>query len=199
MKVDVNQLFERIVKYEDREAYNLFFDYYYPRLIRFSLLFVKYHTYAEEIVSEVLVKIFKNRKKLAKMDHLRGYIFIVVKNESLKFLAKVNKQNSIIQSIGEDEEDFIIQSNETPEEIYLEHELNDVITDAIKNLPPKRKMVFQLVKEEGLRYKDVAEALGISIKTVEIHMGLATKGIADALKAYQKGNYKSVRIRKIDR
>ena len=174
MKIDAFQLFQRIVQYEDREAYNLFFDYYYPRLIQFSMIFVKQHAGAEEVVSEVLIKIFKKRKKLASISHLEGYIFIATKNESLKFLHR-EKQHNVLVNFTEDEADYILPTYQSPETVLLDKELNAIMTEAVDALPPKRRMIFRFIKEEGLRYKDVAKLMDISVKTVEVHMGLALR------------------------
>ena len=198
MKIDVHELFQRIVQYEDREAYNLFFDYYYPRLIRFSMIFVKQHASAEEVVSEVLIKIFKKRKKLASISNLEGYLFIATKNQSLKFLHKENKQNASVNFM-EDEADYILPTYQSPETELLNKELNMVIREAVDTLPPKRRMIFRFIKEEGLRYKDVAKLMDISIKTVEVHMGLALRDLDASLTAYQQGTHKAVPIRKIQK
>ncbi len=160
------------------------------------MLFVKSHANAEEVVSDVLIRIFKNRKKLASVNNIEGYIFITVKNQSLKFLSKSNKLNAMVNSM-EEEADFIMPTQQNPETALLDKELATVIREAVECLPPKRRMIFQFVKEEGLHYKDVAELMDISIKTVEVHMGLALKDISGALKAYQQGESTTTRIRKI--
>lgn len=196
MDININHLFRRIALNDDRKAYNAFFDYYYPRLIKFALIFVNHHSHAEEVVSEALIKIFKNRKKLAKINRIEGYIFITVKNQCLKFLKKNNQHLSIVHSI-EEEDDFVIRSSDTPEREYLSNEFCSMLNDAIDQLPSKRKMIFQLVKEEGLKYKDVAELLNISVKTVEVHMGLALRDINAAITMYRKGEQHGASIRHI--
>lgn len=196
MGIDISNLFKRIALHDDRKAYNEFFDYYYPRLIKFALIFVKHHSHAEEVVSETLIKIFNNRKKLVNISHIEGYIFITVKNQCLKFLKKHNHHLFIVHSI-EEKEDFVIQSSDTPEQRYLDNEFSSMLNNAIEELPSKRKMIFRLIKEEGLRYKDVAELLNISVKTIEVHMGLALRDINSAIERYKEEKFPGTSIRQI--
>lgn len=196
MSININSLFKRIALYDDRKAYNEFFDYYYPRLIKFALLFVKNHAHAEEVVSEALIKIFNNRRKIARVNRIEGYIFITVKNQCLKFLKRNNHHLSIVHSL-EEEEDFFISTDDSPERQYLHNEFSMMLNKTIEQLPLKRRMIFRLVKEEGLKYRDVAELLNISVKTVEVHMGLALRDISTSIDQYQKGESHDTSVRYI--
>lgn len=161
-------------------------------MIWFALLFVKQHSIAEEIVSDVMLNIFKKRKKLAESDRIEGYIFISVKNQSLKYLRK--KKNQVYLSNFESEADLFMTTSKSPEYTYLENEFHQVIKNAIEALPPKRKLVFRMIKEEGLKYNDVAKLLDLSVKTVETHMGLALKTLHEYMRLYQQGNMPEGRI-----
>jgi len=170
--------------YPDRSLYNYFFNKYYPKLIWFALIYVKQHCLAEEIVSDVMLNIFKKRQRLAESENIEGYIFISVKNQSLKYLRK--QKNQIFIDNYENEADLLLTSRETPEFEYMTNEFQQIIRSAIDSLPPKRKLVFRMIKEEGLMYQDVAKLLDLSIKTVETHMGLALKTIHACISNYKK-------------
>ena len=73
----------------------------------------------------------------------------------------------------------------SPEYEYLESEFYQVIKSAIDSLPPKRKLVFRMIKEEGLKYNDVARLLELSVKTIETHMGLALKTLHKNINQYK--------------
>jgi len=188
-------LFRKIVEEESRSAYNEFFDIYYPKFIKIAIFYVKQHHFAEDVISEVLIKIFKNRQKIMNVDNIEGYLFITVKNECLRYLEK-NKKFIDIESI-ESEDDFIIRVNKNPESELISNEFFQVVKETVSNLPPKRRMIFRLIKEDGLKYKDVAELLNISHKTVDAHMGLAFKNLSKAIEAYKEGNFKFGTIRKL--
>jgi RNA polymerase sigma-70 factor (ECF subfamily) len=187
MHINIQDLFRRIAVSDDREAYNQFFDHYYPKLIRFALRFVKQHVFAQDVVSEVLMRLFKHRHKLADVEHIEGYLYIMVKNQSLKYLRRVQKSGSLVQPMDEESDILIASDGSTPEGAMLNDEIHRVLQETNDLLPPRRQMIFRFVKEENLRYKDVAALLDISVKTVEVHMGLALKDVAKALEAYQHG------------
>ena len=156
----------------------------------FALLFVKNHNAAEEVVSDVLMSIFKKRKKLAKSDNIEGYIFISVKNQSLKYLRKRNRQ--VYFENFESEADLLLTTNVSPEYEIIENEFSVVIKQTLDSLPPKRRLVFRMVKEEGLKYQEVARLLDLSVKTVETHMGLALKTLHENIEKYKNEQLKEV-------
>ncbi len=182
--LSLKEIFQRFARNPERQLYNYFFDKYYPKLIWFALLFVKQHNLAEEVVSDVMMNIFKKREKLAKSDNIEGYIFVSVKNQSLKLLKK-NKRHLFIDSF-ENNDDLLMTTRISPEFEFLENEFYQIIKSAINSLPPKRKLVFNLIKEEGLKYQDVATLLNLSVKTVETHMGLALKTIHQCIRQYRE-------------
>ena len=169
---------------DDRQAFNLFFDYYYPRLLKYASYFVDSYENAEEVVSDVFVKLLKKKHELSKIEHINRYIYSAVKNQCLTFIKKKHNQASKLTVSSDDEADFIICDNSNPESDYLKNELIEAISQAINNLPPKRRTIYQMIKEQGLSYQDTAELLNISKKTVEVHMGLAIAGIRLALLDY---------------
>ncbi|MCK5369286.1 MAG: hypothetical protein KAQ62_12065, partial [Cyclobacteriaceae bacterium] len=71
-QLSLKEIFKKLSESPDRPLYNFFFNKYYPKLIWFALLFVKQHNAAEEVVSDVMLSIFKKRKKLAKTDNIDG-------------------------------------------------------------------------------------------------------------------------------
>lgn len=179
---NVKQLLVKIAENDDKQAFNIFFKYYYPKLIRFALLFVPHYEQAEDIISNVLTKMLKNRQKTFKMTNFEGYIFRAVKNESLNHL-KREKQYYNINPIDE-ERDFISKSFTDPLEKLIEDELRTVIAKAVESLSPKRRMVYKLIKDEGLKYKEVAELLDISERTVEVHLKLSITTLKTVINEY---------------
>lgn len=180
-RYDMRQIFYRIAKENDRESFNVFFRHYHSRLIRFAILFVPNFDAAEDIVSNALVKILKNREKAFLMDQFEGYLFTCVKNEALNYLKREKRVHFF--RIEEDD-DFVSGEYVSPLEKLIDNELREHITKAIESLSPKRRMVYKLIKDEGLKYKQVAELMDISERTVEVHLKLALKDVRHAIAQY---------------
>ena len=182
--LSLTEIFRRLSENPDRALYNYFFNKYYPKLFWFALIYVKQHSLAEEIVSDVMLNIFKKRQKLSESENIEGYIFISVKNQSLKYLRR-QKRRIFVDNI-ENEDCLEFTSNESPEFEYISNEFYMILRDAVEALPPKRKKVFRMIKEEGLKYQEVATLLDVSIKTIETHMGLALKAVHECVEAYRE-------------
>ena len=186
-ELTLKEIFAKLSESPDRALYNFFFDKYYTKMIWFALIFVKNHNAAEEVVSDVLLSIFKKREKIAKSDNIEGYIFISVKNQSLKYLKK-NKRQVYFDNF-ESEADLLMTTSVSPEYEILENEFYNVIKVTLDSLPPKRRLVFRMIKEEGLKYQEVAKLLDLSVKTVETHMGLALKTLHQNIEKYKKDEF----------
>ena len=179
----------------DEEAFGQLFNFYYPKLIQLALAFVPGIVAAQEVVSDLFYKILKNPKTLEHVKEFDNYIFLAVKNQSYTYLRK-NKHRAFFDSI-EQKADYILPDIKNPENSLLSDELFQLVEKVVQELPPKRKAIFYLVKEEGKKYKEVAEILDISIKTVELQMSLALKLLRKSVKEYQES--KDIKIRKLGR
>jgi len=178
----LNHLLKRIALNDDQKAFSVFFDHYHSKLIKFAHLFVSNYVHAEEIVSEVLIKLLKNRKTLHEIEKFEGYLFTMIKNQSLNFV-KQNKKRMGHFSI-ENLEDFFSVERIDPYEIFLGSELRGLLNKSIEKLPPKRQMVFKLIKDEGMSQKEVAKLMDLSTRTVEVHLKLAVKDLRKTIKDY---------------
>jgi RNA polymerase sigma-70 factor (family 1) len=152
-------------------------------LFVFAKGFIRNSEAAEEIVSDVFVKIWKNRSEIHKIKNLKAYLFISVKNGCLSHLRK-SKKDKII-SIDEFN-DFHFLQMEGPETEHTNEEIISQIYDAIEKLPPKCKLAFTLAKTNGLRHKEIAEIMKISAKTVNNHIVSAIKKITLSITANKK-------------
>ncbi|MEQ9286416.1 MAG: RNA polymerase sigma-70 factor [Cyclobacteriaceae bacterium] len=187
------ELVELILRNDDEEAYKVFFHRMYGRLINFSIYFVKNFEIAEDVVSDVFVTFLKSRKKLGHIDNVEAFFYTAVKNQSLKFLRK--KKLSDVLFVQTSSEDFQVKSTSRPDLELMDKELHDVLLRSMEQLPPQRKMIFQLVKFDGLKYKEVAKSLDISPKTVEKHMTISLKIIREIIEEYLQ--FKDVKTKDI--
>ncbi len=131
---------------------------------------------SEEAVEDVWLKIWANRKTLHTIQNFSYYLYTATKHTALNYLKRRSRQDIIL------EEEQLEQVNvQTPEFITVQKENVKQIEAAINALPLRSRQIFRLVKEEDLKYKEVAELLSISIKTVEAHMTLAYSRIIESI------------------
>lgn len=159
----------------DQIAFRQFFDLFSPPLLHFVFLILKQRDVALEIVDDVFIKIWKQREQITSIENIHVYLYRAVKNSSLNYLEK--KANQLITEPF----DFMnidMQCAVNPEDEMISHEIMEQINNAIEDLPPRCKMVFKLVREDGLKYREVAEILNISENTVDAQMVIAVKRIS---------------------
>jgi RNA polymerase sigma factor (sigma-70 family) len=111
------------------------------------------------VVGNVMLQLWENRLKFEKIDDVKSYIYMMVKNGSLDVLKKQNKKVKLDESISDDILEF--DFNILQEEVYA------ILINALDSLPEKCKEVFELSCLEGMKYKDIAQQLNISINTVK--------------------------------
>ena len=93
--------------------------------------------------------------------------------------------------------DFLTSDFTDPYEVYVAHELSELTFKTIERLPPKRKLTYKFIKDDGLSYKEVAELLEISERTVEVHLKLAVRELRNVVKEYLKGKKLGRKIMRI--
>jgi RNA polymerase sigma-70 factor (ECF subfamily) len=136
---------------------------------------------AEEIVSDVMMKVWDMGSKLAQVDKLNVYLFTSVKNKALTQLSK-NKFQQVV--IDEWVENTVPDKEDSPESRLLVSEIELKVEAAVASLPPQCQLVYRLIKEEGFSHKQVSAIMEISQNTIETQMRIALKRIRVALDHY---------------
>lgn len=168
------QLQRKIAQHSDQQAYKALYQLFFERLYHFSLSMVKSAEAAEEIVSDVFIRVWQQRARIDSIENLPVYLYVSAKNYSLNYLSK--KSREIITYFAEYETDAA-GFYADPEQLFITSEMVKRIENAINQLPPKCKIIFRLIREDGLKYREVAEILSISVKTVEAQVAIAMKKI----------------------
>ena len=166
-KPDLIVLWNKICLESDINAFEQLYRYLYSRLIRFSVYYVGDKQAAEDLVTEVFVKCWENRTSGTSILNPESYLFIAVKNQSLKYLKK-NSSVTFIDLVDVDED--VSVTAQTPQYILERKELHKQLNLAIESLAPQAREVFRLIKEGGMKYKEVAEMLNISPRTVQTQL-----------------------------
>ena len=196
-KTDTAGLWKRICLNDDLKAFELMFYGLNNRLIRFCVFYINNKEAAEEIVSTVFIKCWENRKNLTEILNPETYLFVAVKNLSLNYLKKYSNIH-LVQIESSNEFRFINTFN--PEKELERKELNFLIEKAISSLPQQAGIIFRLLKEDGMKYKEVAEILNISPRTVQTQLFRAIKKMSIILSAHRlssKANSASTPLNKL--
>jgi RNA polymerase sigma-70 factor (family 1) len=165
----------------DEQAFLLLFKQYSP-LIR---PFVRRLTYSEvdadEIIQETFIRIWLYRDKLPGVKNLRGWIFTVASNESMRYMrSKLTYEKNVNHSQKSNDQ----QSETTPEQCTQLAEISKVIKEAVNDMPPQRKLIYQLSRDAGLKPAAVAEQLSLSVGTVKNVLSHSLKEIRERLVKY---------------
>lgn len=175
-------LFEAIAL-GDKKAFDELFRASYELLCRFSSSYVKQEEVAEEIVSELFVKLWLKRSSLDQIANPKVYLYVSVKNACLNALRKSGRAE-LINLDEHPSHEFATPLQHSPEIMLENKQLQAKLDQAIANLPAQRQLIFAMVKQDGLRCKEVAEILNLSVRTVEGQVYKAIRAIADELTSY---------------
>jgi len=177
--VENNDLLLRISN-NDELAFMSFFDLYFKKVYNFVFRFIKEKTESEDIAQIVFIKIWEKRFILNEVKSIDGFVFTIAHRLVIDHF-RLNKTKSKIQTTNE-EYNQSSASTLTSEDLVRIHEFEKIYNQAIDNLPPKRKEIFLLSRHEGLTNKQIAEKLGVSLKTVENQMTSALFFLKDCFK-----------------
>ncbi|RLD50220.1 MAG: RNA polymerase sigma-70 factor [Bacteroidetes bacterium] len=155
------------------------FKTYFKPLTAFAFKFVNDIDEAKSIVHDVFVKLWEKRDDIDMTKSVKSYLYTSVNNRSLNFIRDNKKFNR-------NENVFDNQSSSAPnvEEELSSLEIQKKIDASLNSLNPKVKRIFEMSRYEGLKYKEIAEELNLSVKTVETHMSTALKVLRENLKEY---------------
>jgi len=164
-------LFKEIAE-DCQKSFNTVFELYYERLLNYCIHYVKNRETAEEIVSDVFVKIWLGRKHISNILKPDVYLFTAVRNNALNYLRTFSDTKVVYLEASQKE---AILHWDDPEKELEKKEIHLEFQRAIETLPDQSKLIFRLVKEEGLKCKEVAEILQISTRSVENQVFRAIK------------------------
>lgn len=168
----------QIAEHNDQQAFGRLYMAYMHHLLQFAHSIIKNKELAEEIVSDVFVKIWQTRKNIATIDNFKLYLYISVKNTSLNYLSRHFRKE--IVSLDEISMNVPL-TGYNPEQLLITSEAVKRIETEIAKLPPRCRLIFKLVKEDRLKYNDIAKLLNISVKTIDNQMAIAVKKISSAI------------------
>ena len=175
---ELKNLQYKIVYENDQHAFAQLYVSSMPFLLQFANSIIKNKELAEEIVSDVFIRIWQKRANLKAVENFKLYLYISTKNTSLNYLSRHFRK----ETISLDEMSLNITTGAyNPEQLMVTSEVAKRIDEEIQKLPNRCKLIFKLVKEDGLKYNDIANLLNISVKTIDNQMAIALKKISSAI------------------
>ncbi|WP_374165214.1 RNA polymerase sigma-70 factor [Arcticibacter sp. MXS-1] len=177
------------IKNSDYEIFTLLYSGYFQNLALASVKYVKDVFIAEGIVQDVFIRMWEDPSLLDAVYALRPYLYRSVINQSINY---INRQKNIEQhheKIARRMEDANIET------LHEEQELKKLIYAEIERLPAQCKKIFKMSRFEGLKYREIAERLDLSERTVENHIANALKTLRSRLLVESREKEGAYRLR----
>lgn len=166
------------IKAGKKAAYKSVYLKYYERLCIYVLNYTQDRNLAEDIVQDTFLSLWTKRSTLRVDGSLNGYLYRLTYNKFVDVCRKNKQHNNELETLRNEALDDLMEDYE---EVYTKKMAQ--VEKAIDTLPPRCKEVFLLNKMDGMRYREIADHLGISLKTVENQIGKALVSIRKHLSA----------------
>ncbi len=163
------KLIIKALNFGNEKAFKKLFDVYYHDIYIYSKSIIKSNEFAEGIVQEVFLKVWINRKNIDSKLSFKSYIYTIAKNLSFNFLQKAANNKNLREDVFYNSKKYCADADQ----ILFEKELEKIKDKAISQLPPKRRLIFEMSRNQGKSYKDISKELGISMSTVKNQMSKA--------------------------
>ncbi|WP_421876585.1 RNA polymerase sigma-70 factor [Marinoscillum sp.] len=152
----------------DQKGFDQLFDMYHKKVYFFCIKNGLSTEDSEEIVQEVFLKFWNSRDGIDPNKNVQSYLYTIARNTLFDEF-----KNRIKRKAAEDYQLHILQPSYNTQETVAYNELEELIAKTLRSLPEKRKLVFEMSRYKGLSNKEIAEQMGITVKTVEAHLTLA--------------------------
>ncbi len=161
-------------------AFREVFDHFNKKLYNYTIKIIDDEELTEEIVMDAFIKIWCNRNKLCAINNLDAYLFTLVKNQAFSELKRRAKEASIVKSLSRSRSEY----HDSTEETVISNEYQQILNNAINQLPPQQRIVYGLSRDEGLKYDEIADQLKLSKNTVKSHLKKALYTIRIVMSNY---------------
>lgn len=169
------------IKQGNKQGFELLFRSYYAPLCLFARKYIKDEDDCEEVVQSFFLKMWEKKAKIDINTSVKSYLYSSIRNRCLNYI-----KHQKIKLDYHNEVQYTTKNEDYNSSDFIEVDLIKKIKKSIESLPNRRREIFILSREHGLKYREIAEKLGISVKTVETQMGHALKDLREKLKDYKQ-------------
>lgn len=177
--IDEHELVIRLID-GDGDAFCELYAAYKNRLLYFAMKFVKSRDFAEDIFQDAFTIIWQSRRFINPDASFSSYLYTIVRNRILNQIRDANKENTLKEQILSQAIDY---TDDTKENI-LANDLREIINKALEKLTPRQREIFEMSREAQMSHKEIADALGISVNTVQEHISVSLRTIRTFLSKY---------------
>jgi RNA polymerase sigma-70 factor (family 1) len=147
------------------------------KLYTLALRLTKSDQLAKDIIQEVFLKLWDQRNQLSSILNIEAWLYRVTENKIIDFLRKASADNRLKEKIWNQLQQIVNES----EQYLAVKEYNQIIQKAIDQLSPQRKLIYQLNKESGMNYREIADELQLSKHTVKNQLSTAIQSVRNFL------------------
>ncbi|MDR1524504.1 MAG: RNA polymerase sigma-70 factor [Tannerella sp.] len=166
------------IKEGDIETFEKVFRLYYAPLCLYSSGITGRKDVSEEVVQDVFYNIWRDRETVRISHSVKNYLYGAVRNLSLRYLENLSVRERYLKSLPD------AASEPSPQEQMEYRELENLVNVTLNKLPKRRLQIFKMHRLDGKKYKEIAESLSISVKTVEAEMTKVYKTLRQEIEKY---------------
>jgi len=166
------------LKEGNTDAFRQLFRQYYPSVLAFVTGFVKDPELSEDIAQEVFMKVWIYRSSLEPSKPIRNYLYLLARRHICSHFRKTVTLQKYISDISTEELEELISIYDNTDAV----ELQRIAEEIVGSMPEKRRLVFTLSRGEGMTVDEIADRLGVSVRTVEKHIQLALRTLRSKLR-----------------
>lgn len=176
---DERKLVLRLIE-GDEDAFCELYAAYKNRLLYFAMKFVKSREFAEDIFQDAFTVVWQGRRFINPDASFSSYLYTIVRNRILNQIRDMTNEDQLKEHILSQAVDA---TNDTKSEILL-NDLKEIIGRALEQLTPRQREVFKMSRDQQMSHKEIADALGVSVNTVQEHISISLKVIRTYLTKY---------------
>ena len=171
----------RRIRAGDASAFESLFSAYYASLLRFTFGYVKARSVAEELVQDTFFHLWLQRERWEVRETVRAYLYTATRNRALNWLRRRAMEQRWTDNADDSTDVAFVPRMERADERAQMTELDAAIHAAIDQLPPRCRETFVLSRQHHLSHEQIADVMGISVKTVQEQMGRALRALRHSL------------------
>ncbi len=162
----------------DESAFRVLYDLYRHKVYYVALRMLRSETDAKDALQDIFLKLWQNKSRLSVLENFSGYLNVLIRNHIYDTFRKKMQEDKYLQQI------IPVELQSDPDQLFDEikyRQLLGKVHEAVRNLPPQQRRVFELSRMEGMKHEAIAHELGIARDTVKKHLMAALKQLRSFL------------------